>query len=178
LSPVPTESTYATDPKTLGIARRVFLEENLKLVGALEKLGTRARPITSGVFQADYLDRPKYDLVGRITKIDKRPIEASIRSGALPILTSLAETNEGQILNVNADVAAGELAKELEPLKIVFLNEKGGLFHGVTGEKLDVINLDEVSEKYVSRPRLLTNPLSIGIRRAHASALGQIRYQA
>ena len=37
-----------------------------------------------------------------------------------------------------------ELAKELEPLKIVFLNEKGGLFHGVSGEKLDVINLDEV----------------------------------
>ena len=29
-------------------------------------------------------------------------------------------------------------------MKIVFLNEKGGLFHGITGEKLDVINLDEV----------------------------------
>jgi len=42
---------------------------------------------------------------------------------------------------VNADVAAGELAKELEPLKIVFLNDKGGLFHGITGAKLDVINL-------------------------------------
>jgi N-acetyl-gamma-glutamyl-phosphate reductase / acetylglutamate kinase len=75
--------------------------------------------------------------------VDKRPLEASIRAGALPVLTSLAETPEGQILNVNADVAAGELAKELEPLKIVYLNEKGGLFHGVTGEKLDVINLDE-----------------------------------
>jgi N-acetyl-gamma-glutamyl-phosphate reductase/acetylglutamate kinase len=56
----------------------------------------------------------------------------------------LAESADGQILNVNADIAAGELAKELEPLKIVFLNEKGGLFHGITGEKLDIINLDEV----------------------------------
>jgi N-acetyl-gamma-glutamyl-phosphate reductase/acetylglutamate kinase len=28
-------------------------------------------------------------------------------------------------------------------MKIVYLNEKGGLFHGVTGEKLSVINLDE-----------------------------------
>lgn len=132
------------DAKTLQIARRVFLEENLKLVGALEKLGTRARPITSGVFTADYLDKSKYNLVGHITRVDKRPIEASIRAGALPILTSLAETPDGQILNVNADIAAGELAKELEPMKIVFLNEKGGLFHGITGEKLDVINLDEV----------------------------------
>ncbi|KAJ7023050.1 acetylglutamate kinase ARG6 [Mycena alexandri] len=141
-----------TDAKTLQIARRVFLEENLKLVGALEKLGTRARPITSGVFTADYLDKEKYGLVGKITKIDKRPLEASIRAGALPILTSLAESPDGQILNVNADIAAGELAKELEPLKIVFLNEKGGLFHGVTGEKLSVINLDEEYDQLMKEP--------------------------
>ncbi|KAJ7769177.1 acetylglutamate kinase ARG6 [Mycena maculata] len=141
-----------TDAKTLQIARRVFLEENLKLVGALEKLGTRARPITSGVFTADYLDKEKYGLVGKITKIDKRPLEASIRAGALPILTSLAESPDGQILNVNADIAAGELAKELEPMKIVFLNEKGGLFHGVTGEKLSVINLDEEYDQLMKEP--------------------------
>ncbi|KAJ7262941.1 acetylglutamate kinase ARG6 [Mycena rebaudengoi] len=141
-----------TDTKTLQIARRVFLEENLKLVGALEQLGTRARPITSGVFTADYLDKEKYGLVGKITKVDKRPLEASIRAGALPILTSLAESPDGQILNVNADIAAGELSKELEPLKIVFLNEKGGLFHGVTGEKLDVINLDEEYDQLMKEP--------------------------
>ncbi|GAA97263.1 uncharacterized protein L969DRAFT_84301 [Mixia osmundae IAM 14324] len=132
-----------TDAKTLEVARKVFLEENLKLVEALEKLGTRARPIPNGVFTADYLDKDKYGFVGKITKVNKEPIESAIRAGALPILTSLAETPSGQILNVNADVAAGELAKVLEPLKIVFLNEKGGLFHGVTGEKLSVINLDE-----------------------------------
>ena len=124
------------------------MDENLKIVSALEKLGTRARPITSGVFTADYLDREKYGLVGKITRVDKRPLEASIQAGALPILPSLAESADGQILNVNADIAAGELAKELEPLKIVFLNEKGGLFHGVSGEKLDVINLDEVSRTH------------------------------
>ncbi|KAI0084660.1 hypothetical protein BDY19DRAFT_970446 [Irpex rosettiformis] len=141
-----------TDAKTLGIARRVFLEENLRLVNALEKLGTRARPITSGVFTADYLDKDTYGLVGKITKVDKRPLEAAIRAGALPILTSLAESESGQILNVNADIAAGELAKELEPLKIVFLNEKGGLFHGVTGKKLDAINLDEEYEELMRQP--------------------------
>lgn len=99
-------------------------------------------------------------MVGKITRVDKAPIEAAIKAGCLPILTSLAENAEGQILNVNADVAAGELAKVLEvsqygqigpsaaadllqPMKIVYLNEKGGLFHGVTGKKLSTINLDE-----------------------------------
>ena len=42
-------------------------------------------------------------------------------------------------------IGIGELARVLEPLKIVYLNEKGGLFHGETGKRLDVINLDEVS---------------------------------
>jgi N-acetyl-gamma-glutamyl-phosphate reductase / acetylglutamate kinase len=143
----------------------VFLEENLKLVSALEKLQTRARPITSGVFTADYLDKDTWGLVGKITRVDKRPIEASIRAGALPILTNLAETVDGQILNVNADVAAGELAKELEPMKIVFLNEKGGLFHGVTGQKLNIINLEEVTVfGFCFRVySLLKDPLFIGI---------------
>ena len=137
-------ANLSVDAKTLQISRRVFLEENLKPVRALEKPGTRARPITSGVFTADYLDKDKYNLVGNITRVYRRPIEAAIRAGTSPILTSLAESPDGQILNVNADIATGELAKELEPMKIVFLNEKGDLFHDITGEKLDVINLDEV----------------------------------
>lgn len=132
-----------TDARTLRVARQVFLEENQRLVEKLESFGSRARPIPLGTFTASYLDREKYGLVGKIEKVDKEPIESAIRAGCLPILTSLAESEDGQILNVNADVAASELAKVLEPLKIVYLNEKGGLFHGKTGELLETINLDE-----------------------------------
>ncbi|KAI7889953.1 Aspartate/glutamate/uridylate kinase [Mucor mucedo] len=146
------EGIRITDPETLEIARKVFMAENLKLVDALERHGTRARPIPGGVFVADYLDKDKYGYVGKITGVNKEVIESSIRAGALPILTSLAETPTGQILNVNADVAAAELATVLEPLKIVFLNEKNGLYHGVTGEKIDVINLDEEYEDLLKEP--------------------------
>ncbi|KAG0353934.1 hypothetical protein BGZ54_001960 [Gamsiella multidivaricata] len=112
-----------TDDKTLEIARKVFMAENLKLVEALEKMGTRARPLPGGVFTAQYLDKE-----------------------------NLAETPAGQILNVNADVAAGELARVLEPLKIVYLNEKNGLYNGDTGKKIDVINLDEEYEELLKQP--------------------------
>jgi N-acetyl-gamma-glutamyl-phosphate reductase/acetylglutamate kinase len=132
-----------TDGKTLSLARKLFLEENMKLVEELERMGIRARPLTAGVFSADYLDKPKYNLVGKINGVDKKPIESAIAAGCLPILTSMAETPDGQVLNVNADVAAGELARALQPLKIVYLAEKGGLFNGDTGEKISVINLDE-----------------------------------
>ncbi|RKF53678.1 Protein arg-6, mitochondrial [Erysiphe neolycopersici] len=145
------EGIRVTDSKTLCVARRLFLEENLKLVEKLEEMGVHARPITSGVFGADYLDKEKYKFVGKITNVNKIPIEAAINSGSLPILTSMAETNDGQILNVNADVAAGELARELQPLKIVYLSEKGGLFNADTKEKISVINLDEEFEHLMSQ---------------------------
>lgn len=132
-----------TDGKTLSLARKLFLEENMKLVEELERIGIRARPLTAGVFSADYLDKPKYNLVGKINGVNKKPIESAIDAGCLPILTSMAETPDGQVLNVNADVAAGELARALQPLKIVYLAEKGGLFNGDTGEKISAINLDE-----------------------------------
>ena len=135
-----------TNPKTMAVVRKCFLEQNLRLVTALEKIGVHARPITAGVFQAEYLNKDKYDLVGKITGVNKSPVEAAISAGYLPILTSLAETESGQLLNVNADVAAGELAREFEPLKIVYLNEKGGIINGNTGEKVSIINLDEEYE--------------------------------
>jgi N-acetyl-gamma-glutamyl-phosphate reductase/acetylglutamate kinase len=145
------EGIRVTDGKTLAVARKLFLEENLKLVEKLEEMGVRARPITSGVFGAEYLDKDKYNLVGKINKINKGPIEAAINAGCLPILTSMAETPEGQVLNVNADVAAGELARELQPLKIVYLSEKGGLFNADTNEKISAINLDEEYEHLMSQ---------------------------
>lgn len=137
------EGIRVTDGKTLGVARKLFLEENFKLVQTLESMGPRARPITSGVFTADYLDRDRYKYVGKISKVNTKPIEQAIHDGCIPILTSMAENEEGQVLNVNADVAAGELAKELQPLKIVYLSEKGGLFNGDTNQKISAINLDE-----------------------------------
>ncbi|KAI9189330.1 hypothetical protein H9P43_000761 [Blastocladiella emersonii ATCC 22665] len=141
-----------TDHKTLTIARSVFARENLKLADALEARGTRARPINGGVFTADYLDQDKYGLVGKIVHVNKGPIASAIAAGALPVLTSLAETPDGQVLNVNADVAASELARVIEPLKIVYLNEKGGLVHGGTGKMMDVINLDEDYDALMREP--------------------------
>ncbi|OJJ38251.1 hypothetical protein ASPWEDRAFT_35869 [Aspergillus wentii DTO 134E9] len=140
-----------TDGKTLALARKLFLEENMKLTEELERMGIRARPLTAGVFSADYLDKERYNLVGKINGVDKKPIESAIEAGCLPILTSMAETPDGQVLNVNADVAAGELARALQPLKIVYLAEKGGLFNGDTGEKISVINLDEEYEHLMSQ---------------------------
>ncbi|AMD19984.1 HCL167Cp [Eremothecium sinecaudum] len=140
-----------TDPETMTVVRECFLEQNMKLVTALQKMNVLSRPICTGVFEAEFLDKEKYDLVGRITKINKYPIEASIKAGALPILTSFAETPYGQMLNVNADIAASELAQAFQPLKIIYLNETGGIINGETGEKISVIDLDADYEELMKQ---------------------------
>ncbi|EWG39368.1 N-acetyl-gamma-glutamyl-phosphate reductase [Fusarium verticillioides 7600] len=144
------EGIRVTDAKTLGIARKLFLEENLRLINRLDELGVATRSI-SGAFTADYLDKEKWQYVGKITKVNKDAIEKSIEAGYIPVLTSMAESEDGHLLNVNADVAAAELARALEPLKVVYLSEKGGLYDG-DGEKISVINLDAEFDHLMSQP--------------------------
>ncbi|KAH9437064.1 Protein arg-6, mitochondrial, variant 2 [Pyricularia oryzae] len=144
------EGIRVTDAKTLAIARQLFLEENLNFTKKLEDYGVNVRPATAGVFYADYLNKDKWGYVGKITKVNTDIIEGAINRGCLPVLTSLAWTADGQLLNVNADVAAAELARALEPLKVVYLSEKGGLFDG-DGSKISTINLDEEFDWYMGQ---------------------------
>ncbi|KAL7788310.1 Aspartate/glutamate/uridylate kinase [Trichoderma ceciliae] len=145
-----TEGIRVTDAKTLGVARKLFLEENLKLTDKLDQLGVATRSL-SGVFMADYLDKEKWGYVGKVTKVNSAAIKHSLNASYIPIMTSLAESEDGRLLNVNADVAAAELARALEPLKVVYLSEKGGLFDG-NGSKISQINLDEEFDYLMSQP--------------------------
>ncbi len=141
-----------TDKKTLGIARKLFLEANMDLVMTLKSdWGVPARPITAGALQADYLDKDKWKYVGNITHINPRPIMDALKNKELPILCSMAETEDGQILNVNADVVAAALAREFEPLKVIYLSEKGGLFDA-DAKLISHINLEAEYDSYMKQP--------------------------
>jgi len=140
-----------TPPQALGIVRRVFHQQNLALVDALHAMDTRATSVVSGVFAADWLDRENCGLVGRVERIELAPIEASLRMGSIPIIASLGETEEGQILNINADFAANELVRVLQPYKIVFLTGTGGLLDG-SGKVIDSINLSTEYEHLMAQP--------------------------
>ncbi|GAB3333889.1 acetylglutamate kinase [Marilutibacter aestuarii] len=140
-----------TSPEALAIVRRVFHAQNLKLVEALQAFDARATSIVSGVFEAEYLDRDTYGMVGEVKRVDLAPIEASLKAGSIPVIASLGETVGGQILNVNADFAANELVQMLQPYKIVFLTGTGGLLNE-RGKVIDSINLTTEYEHLVAQP--------------------------
>ncbi len=140
-----------TSPRALEVVRRVFQAQNLRLVEALQDIDVRATSILSGVFEARYLDRDRLGLVGRVDKVNLAPIDASLRIGSIPVIASLGETAEGQILNVNADFAANELVRVLQPYKIVFLTGTGGLLDE-EGRRIESINLRTEYEHLMAQP--------------------------
>jgi len=140
-----------TSPKALGIVRRVFQQENLRLVEALQAMDTRATSVPSGVFMSSFLDKDTYGMVGKVDSINLAPIEASLRAGSIPVIASLGETDEGQFLNINADFAANELVRVLQPYKIIFLTGTGGLLDD-RGQIIDSINLSTEFEHLIQQP--------------------------
>jgi acetylglutamate kinase len=114
-------------PAALEVARRVLHDTNLRLVQALEALGTRVRPFTSGVLEVRRIESPDLGLVGEITHVREQAIAQAAQGGILPIVAPLGETSKGQILIVHADAVARSIALALKPHKVVYLNELGGL---------------------------------------------------
>ena len=144
------EGLRVTSPDALAIVRRVSQAENLKLVEALQKVDARATSIIGGVFESSFLDRSKYDLVGKVEKVNLASIEASLNAGSIPVIASLGETPSGQILNINADFAANELVVALQPYKIIFLTGTGGLLDDA-GNVIDSINLSSEFEHLMAQ---------------------------
>ncbi|MBI4950699.1 MAG: acetylglutamate kinase [Myxococcales bacterium] len=129
-------------PEGLDELCRSAQHENLRLVEALEAQGCRARPVTSGVFRAALAHEGRLGMTGTVVGVDLTAVSSSIRSGQLPIVSSLGATAGGQILGLTAADATHALACAVEPYKVVFLTAQGGL-RDIRGEVLSAVNLAE-----------------------------------
>ncbi len=129
-----------TTPEVLDAARAVFTAQNIELVEAIRSQGVDAHGLTQGAFDATYLDRERYGFVGEPTDVHLDLIRSIVDSGAIPILTCLGVAPGGQLVNMNADAATRQLVHSVQPMKIIFLVDSGGLRDG-KGEVIDSINL-------------------------------------
>lgn len=140
-----------TTPQVLKVVRRVMRRENLRLVEALQEEGVRATSLLTGVFDCALLDRDTFGLVGRVEAVDTEGLQAAVKADSIPVIASLGETDEGQIVNVNADWAANDLVKRIQPYKIVFLTGTGGLLDA-EGELISSISLATQYEALMAQP--------------------------
>jgi len=122
-----------TDAATLDVVVAVLAGVvNKQLVAELGALGAPA----IGLSGADsmILQARRYDealgFVGRIARVNPFPVEELLRLGYLPVIAPIAVEADGaaaQLLNTNADSAAGELAAALHAERLVFLTDVEGV---------------------------------------------------
>jgi len=127
-----------TDQATLEIVQKVLAQDtNQELAETFEKIGGRAMtlnfdstPVLTGQLLKLNDDQGQpIDLgfVGEITKVDRLVIDNLCYAGQVPFIPSMAETEDGQKLNVNADTVATKVAQELNAHKLVVLSDVPGV---------------------------------------------------
>jgi acetylglutamate kinase len=127
-----------TDDTTLDIVEKVLATEvNHFLADEFEKIGGRAMTLnfeSTPVLGGEPLrlsddDGKPVDLghVGVVTSVDRAMIESLSNAGKVPFIPSMAITEDGHKLNVNADTAATKVAQELNADKLVILSDVPGV---------------------------------------------------
>jgi acetylglutamate kinase len=71
---------------------------------------------------------PELGLVGNVTKIDTTLLHDLIVNDYVPIIASVAVGDDGLSYNINADLAAGEIAAAIGAHKVIFLTDVDGLY--------------------------------------------------
>jgi acetylglutamate kinase len=137
------ESTFTaglrvTTPETMEVVRMVLSGKvNKELVGQINRHGPFAVGMSgedAGTFtairKAAVVDGEPVDIgmVGEIVATDCGAIEALLADGRIPVVSSVAGGQDGEVYNVNADTAAAALAVALGAVKLVVLTDVAGLY--------------------------------------------------
>ena len=127
-----------TDRATLDIAVAVLtglvnsrLVAELTTAGMPDAIAVGVSGISAGLFKATVQDT-ELGLVGEVVETDTSAVDAVLSAGMIPVVAPAAlnieaETVEDQILNINADTAAGHLAKALGANSLVFQTDVAGV---------------------------------------------------
>jgi acetylglutamate kinase len=137
------QSTFAaglrvTTKETMDVVRMVLTGQvNREIVGlinahgpfAVGMSGEDAHLLTARRMHAE-VDGKRIDLgqVGEVVAVNAGAVRALIADGRIPVISSVARSESGEVLNVNADTAAAAVAIELGAAKLVFLTDVAGLY--------------------------------------------------
>lgn len=127
-----------TDAATLEIVEKILAKEtNEELAEIFEKIGGRAMTLNfestnvlTGVpikLTNEAGELEDLGFVGEVSKVDRLVIDNLCYAGQVPFIPSMAETEDGQKLNVNADSVATKIAQEVGANKLVILSDVPGV---------------------------------------------------
>lgn len=119
-----------TDRETVEVAQMVLAGKvNKSLVNLIECSGGSAVGLCGmdgHLICAEQKDEA-LGFVGRIVKIDPRPILDLLEKGYIPVVSTLGCDGKGNVYNVNADTAAAKIAGALKAESLISLTDTAGI---------------------------------------------------
>jgi acetylglutamate kinase len=160
-------TTRYTDQEAIDAAIMVLGGKNNKrLVEALQKQGINAfgfSGIDGGVIEANRKEKimvlidnkrimKRGEFSGKIDKISTPIIDFLLENNYLPVISSLAKSKGGDIVNVDGDRAASHIAKALKAEVLISLTDVEGIYNDFTDKEsliksINSSQLEELIEK-------------------------------
>jgi acetylglutamate kinase len=110
---------------------------NKQVVASLSALGVRAIGLSGvdGKMLRGQVRDEALGFVGEITHVEAAPLVRVMLAAGIPVIAPVAITQEGdgvtsQILNVNADTAAGAITAVLRPSRLIVVSDVPGVMDG------------------------------------------------
>ena len=163
-----------TDEKVIKVVETVMVEFNKEIVKALEKKGCKARSITVKENNVIYAEQKNETLgyVGKPTKIDYKLIKNIIKEDFTPVISPMGIDKNQQIYNINADTAAGALAKSLKSRRLLLMTDVEGVYNKdkkliseIKPEDAEKLIYDEtISEGMIPKIRTCISAVENGVK--------------
>ncbi|MFP4416848.1 MAG: acetylglutamate kinase [Chitinispirillaceae bacterium] len=174
------EGMRVTDAQTMQTVQMVLSGDvNKRIVNALLCEKVRALGI-SGVdgdlFNATRLLINNKDIghVGTIEKVDDNLIRSLLACSLVPVISPVSRDRKGDIYNVNADVAASELAVGMKVDHLIFISDvpgvkiDGEILHEIPTSKMEqLITAGQITGGMIPKIRSAAQAVSRGVGRVH-----------
>ena len=136
-----------TDKNTINIVEDVLIEFNKEIVNALKDQSCESRGITS---KEDNIitvkpESEKLGFVGSPTHIKTNVLKEIIKVNEVPVVAPLGLDENNQTFNINADTAAGAIAKKLKARRLIIMSDIEGVLDN-DKKLISEINTEKVNE--------------------------------
>ena len=140
-----------TDKETIDIVQMVLAGKvNKSLVQLLESHGGKALGfcgLDGRLLMAEKLiSSVDLGYVGEIKEVNPAPLQNAMQNGYIPIVATVAGGYDGNVYNINADLAAAQIAAKLGAKKLILMTDIRGLLRDVKDDDslISVVNVSEV----------------------------------
>ena len=136
-----------TDKFTIKLVEEALLDLNDEIIDKLKKSKAIGNSITPKKNNIIYVkpEREELGFVGTPTKISEDEILENIKQGKISIIAPLGLDESNCLYNINADIAAGAIAKKLEARRLLLMTDVEGVLDE-NGKLLTEINADKTVE--------------------------------